>query len=216
MKQPTPGRLPEYDIRISPSPSADPLTQTDEAIGQDRITLNPPDSKQKLVTSTCQCYIPSSPDQQFRVMVTNTSEADACVTLLVDGEWVYSGLNYQPDHKVIYFSGRLIDEATIQEMRFVDLDTTCITPLTPLGLSLMVDDSSDGAYPKDGLGTIVVRIHRVKVTGPWEGKLIASTPTQSKPVLMGEKTVDMQIDHRVGYYTLRGARLTVDFRLQLQ
>jgi len=35
-------------------------------------------------------------------------------------------LSYQPDHKVIYFSGRLIDETTIQEMRFVDLDTTCI------------------------------------------------------------------------------------------
>ena len=63
---------------------------------------------------------------------------------------------------------------------------------------LMEDDSSDGAAPKDGLGTIVVRIHRVKVTGPWEGKLTAATPTQSKPVLMGEKMVDAQLDHRVG------------------
>lgn len=134
MKQTTPTRLPEYDIRINRSPTADPLTQTDEAIGQDKVTLNPPNSKPKLVTSTCQCYVPSTPNQQFRVMVTNTSETDACVTLLVDGEWVYSGLNYQPDHKVIYFSGRLIDEATIQEMRFVDLDTTCIPPLPLLGL----------------------------------------------------------------------------------
>lgn len=70
---------------------------------------------------------------------------------------------------------------------------------------MIVDDSSDGAHPKEGLGTIVVRIHRVKVTGPWDGKLIASTPTlQVKPILMGEKTVDTQIDHRVEYELLKG------------
>jgi hypothetical protein len=62
----------------------------------------------------------------------------------------------------------------------------------------MEDDSCDGAVPKDGLGTIVVRIHRVKVTGPWQGKLTAAAPTECKPVLMGEKIVDTQLDHRVG------------------
>lgn len=127
MTQTTPIRLPEYDIRFNPSSAPHSLTQTDETIGQD---LNlPADSKgnPKVVTSTCQCYVPSTPNQQFRLMVTNTSPTDACVTLVVDGEWIYSGLCYEPDHNAIYFSGRLIDESTIQEMRFVDLDTTCIS-----------------------------------------------------------------------------------------
>jgi hypothetical protein len=73
----------------------------------------------------CTCYVPSAPDQTFRVMVSNASADDACISLFVDGDWIYSGLSYQPDHKTIYFSGRLIDESTIQEMKFVDLDTTC-------------------------------------------------------------------------------------------
>ena len=67
-------------------------------------------------------------------------------------------------------------------------------------LGLTVDDSSDGAYAKDELGTIVVQIHRVNVTGPWEGKLTPVTPAPTaKPVLVGEKAGDIDTDHRVGY-----------------
>ena len=63
----------------------------------------------------------------------------------------------------------------------------------------MQDDSSDGAYPKEELGTIMVRIHRVKVTGPWLGKLNTIGPKQIKPVLLGEKSLDgVPVDHRVG------------------
>jgi len=63
----------------------------------------------------------------------------------------------------------------------------------------MEDDSTDGVYPKEELGTIVVRIHRVRVTGPWLGKLNAIGPTQVKPVLLGEKSSDsVSVDHRVG------------------
>ena len=80
----------------------------------------------KVTTAACRCYITSTPRQHFRVAVTNDTPGDACVSVYVDGEWVYSGLSYHPNHKTIYFSGRLIDESTIQEMRFVDLDTTCI------------------------------------------------------------------------------------------
>ncbi len=67
----------------------------------------------------------------------------------------------------------------------------------------MEDDSNDGAYPREELGTIVVRIHRVKVTGPWLGKLNAIPPTHVKPVLLGEKSSDsVPVDHRVGHATL--------------
>lgn len=80
----------------------------------------------------------------------------------------------------------------------------------------MEDDSSDGMYPKEELGTISVRIHRVKVTGPWFGKLNPIAPTQVKPVLLGEKSVDsVPIDHRVGYATLT-ARLIAGSPLQPQ
>lgn len=46
----------------------------------------------------------------------------------------------------------------------------------------------------------MVRIHRVKVIGPWEGKLTASAPKELKPVLVSEKTGDLQAEHRVGYH----------------
>jgi hypothetical protein len=121
MTQPKPTRLREYDVHHTPGVNT--LTQTDGAIGQAKYA---PDSARKAVPSTCECYITSTPNQQFRIMFTNHAKSDACVAVFVDGEWIYSGLSYQPDHKVIYFSGRLIDETTIQEMRFVDLDTTCI------------------------------------------------------------------------------------------
>jgi len=52
------------------------------------------------------------------------------------------------------------------------------------------------------LGTIVVRIHRVKVVGPWEGKLTPLTAKEHKPVLVGEKTGDVHVDHRVGYISI--------------
>jgi hypothetical protein len=131
MTKSTHSPLHEYDIRINPSPPPSPtdkdsIAQADSAIPQDQN----PASKKPVTTATCQCYIPSTPNQQFRIMVTNNSLIDACVSLFVDGGWVYSGLTYQPDHKVIYFSGKLVDENTIQEMRFEDLDTTCTTPPT--------------------------------------------------------------------------------------
>lgn len=122
MTQPSPTRLPEYDVRRTPAQTESP----DDAVEQDDSIMTPKKPKSNTMTSTCQCYIPSTPNQHFQVTVTNNSEYDACVTLVVDGEWVYSGLSYQPNHKIIYFSGRLIDESTIQEMRFVDLETTCI------------------------------------------------------------------------------------------
>ena len=120
MTQPKPTRLQEYDVRHTPG--ADALTHNGEAIGQAKSA---PDSAQKAFLSTCECYITSTPNQQFRIMFTNHAKSDACVAVFVDGEWIYSGLSYQPNHNIIYFSGRLIDETTIQEMRFVDLDTTC-------------------------------------------------------------------------------------------
>ena len=70
--------------------------------------------------------------------------------------------------------------------------------LTLTGNTLMEDDASDGTLAKKELGTIVVRIHRVKVVGPWEGKLTPLTAKEHKPVLVGEKSGDVQVDHRVG------------------
>ena len=58
-------------------------------------------------------------------MVSNNSPTDAGISVFVDGEWVYTGLSYPPLYKAISFSGRLIDPNTIQEMRFMELDTTC-------------------------------------------------------------------------------------------
>jgi hypothetical protein len=69
--------------------------------------------------------------------------------------------------------------------------------------TLNEDDSADGAYAGEGLGTIVIRIHRVKVIGPWEGKLTASSPKELKPVLVNEKTGELQAEHRVGYHLLK-------------
>src|SRR5271170_3109901 len=69
MKHPSPIPLAEYDVRLSnPSthaPSSLPITlsKTEEPIGQTKLTLNPPPFKPP--TSTCQCYIPSTPNQQF-------------------------------------------------------------------------------------------------------------------------------------------------------
>jgi hypothetical protein len=68
---------------------------------------------------------------------------------------------------------------------------------------MTIDDSSDGDYAKDGLGSIVVQIHRVRVTGPWEGKLPPLTPkTESRPILIGEKAAEIDADHRVRYFPL--------------
>lgn len=109
-------RLPEYDVQSS-------VQQL--LLAPPTNALNGSTTDKKTMTSTSQCYIPCTPNQTFRVMVSNSSNEDACIMLFVDGEWIYSGLSYGPTHKTIYFSGRLIDEITIQEMKFVDLDTTC-------------------------------------------------------------------------------------------
>ena len=63
----------------------------------------------------------------------------------------------------------------------------------------MADDGNEGAKAKDGLGTIVVDIHRVKVTGPWQGKVKPLKPHSSKPILLGEKPQEVKVDQRVGY-----------------
>lgn len=56
---------------------------------------------------------------------------------------------------------------------------------------------------KKELGTIIVRIYRVRVTGPWQGKLSRVTPTaETKPILVGEKHPSIEVDHRVGYFAL--------------
>ena len=114
-------QLPEYDIHLRPSLHSATLTTNSPQ------TMDIPGEKSdiKISTSTCSCYVPSTPNQHFRVMVTNNSTTDACISVYVDGEWVYTGLSYPPLHKAIYFSGRLIDPNTIQEMRFTELDTTC-------------------------------------------------------------------------------------------
>jgi len=75
---------------------------------------------------------------------------------------------------------------------------------------LIEDDASDGAIAKEELGTIVVRIHRAKVLGPWEGKLTPLKAKEHKPVLVGEKTGSVQVDHRVGFIS---SHMVVDSRL---
>jgi hypothetical protein len=121
-------RLSEFDVRLNPAPTKDQvlMSQTASAIGQNGASAPEPAGVSKTPTSsTAQCYILSVPNQRFLVMVKNETEGDVCAIVFVDGEWVYSGLSYHPNHKTICFGGRLIDENLIQEMRFVDLDTTC-------------------------------------------------------------------------------------------
>ena len=49
----------------------------------------------------------------------------------------------------------------------------------------------------------------MKVLGPWEGKLTPLTAKEHKPVLIGEKTASMQVDHRVGFIL---SVMVIDFR----
>jgi hypothetical protein len=65
---------------------------------------------------------------------------------------------------------------------------------------LIPDDSSDGVGAKDELGSIRVQVHRCAVTGPWSGKLPTTTPSETKPVLVSEKSATTVGDHRVGYH----------------
>jgi hypothetical protein len=112
-----PARLPELSVRTSESPLAGKaMTQPGSPSSSGPSLARP---------ASCQAYIPSTPGQQFRVQVLNGSPTDACVSLFVDGEWIYSGLSYGPKHKLIYFSGKLLDQSTVQEMHFMDADTTC-------------------------------------------------------------------------------------------
>jgi hypothetical protein len=175
-----PARLPELDVRRRGEAT---MTQRPGPVGSS-------------LAGTCECFIASSPGQQFRVQVGNTSATNACASLYVDGEWIYSGLSYGPKHRLIYFSGKLLDESTVQQMHFVDTDTTCTFYCR---VWLTVDDSNDGRHAKEGLGTIVVKIHRVNVLGKWEGKLSTSPPMEVKPILLGEKSGDPELEHRVGY-----------------
>jgi hypothetical protein len=115
-------RLPEYNVRNDTDTDLPPLHTTPFQSAK----VNSPTK-----TEQCQCFIPSAPNQHFQVMVTNKSATDICVTVYVDGEWVYSGLSYGTDHKTVFIVGRLIDESHIEEMRFVGLDTTC-TPASLL------------------------------------------------------------------------------------
>jgi len=77
---------------------------------------------------------------------------------------------------------------------------------------LIKDDANDGAVAKEELGTIVVRIHRVKVLGPWEGKLTPLAAKQHKPVLVSEKAGGVYVDHRVGFVS---SYLVIDCRFSL-
>ena len=84
---------------------------------------------------------------------------------------------------------------------------------------VIVDDASDGEYARPEMGTIVVKIHRVKVTGPWEGKWEPLKHTNTKPVLVSEKAKTLEADTRVGYLPLcprtlpAGTIVTIDFRI---
>jgi hypothetical protein len=113
-----PVRLPELDIRTRPARDDEEATMTQRTA--------PTGSS---LAATCECFIASSPGQQFRVQVANNSATNACASLYVDGEWIYSGLSYGPKHNLIYFSGKLLDESTVQQMHFVDTDTTCTLPV---------------------------------------------------------------------------------------
>jgi len=63
-------------------------------------------------------------------------------------------------------------------------------------------DDGNGVKPKEGLGTIIVRIYRVKVTGPWQGKLTPASVAESKPIMVGEKHGPVNLEHRVVYQPL--------------
>jgi hypothetical protein len=63
-------------------------------------------------------------------------------------------------------------------------------------------DASDGTHAKEGLGTIAVKIYRVKVTGPWEGKLTSQKPADVRPILIDEKSGDVDSEHRVAYVAI--------------
>lgn len=104
-----PAGLPELDVRRRAEAT---MTQRPGPVGSS-------------LAGTCECFVASSPGQQFRVQVRNNSALNACASLYVDGEWIYSGLSYGPKHRLIYFSGKLLDESTVQQMHFVDTDTTC-------------------------------------------------------------------------------------------
>jgi hypothetical protein len=130
-----PLKLPEYNIHLRPSSHSSSLTTYNSSESKD--VLSPSSEKGTSgSTSVCSCYVPSTANQHFRILVTNKSDTDACISVFVDGEWVYTGLSYPPLHKAIYFSGRLIDQNTVQEMRFTELDTTC----RPLVLNLLNGD----------------------------------------------------------------------------
>lgn len=200
-----PLKLPEYNIHLRPSSHASSLTTYNSSEPKDVLSPSSEKDTRSSNTSACSCYVPSTANQHFRILVTNKSDTDACISVFVDGEWVYTGLSYPPLHKAIYFSGRLIDQNTVQEMRFTELDTTC----RPLALNLWeilngvlkVDDANDGEYARPEIGTIVVKIYRVKVTGPWDGKWEAAkhTATNTKPVLVSEKSSkEPAADTRVG------------------
>jgi len=130
MDKAPPTRLPEFNVcSVSESPPPPPppaaaMTRPGSPTAAPLArTANPS------CHPTCECYIPSTPGQPFRVQVSNHSDTDACVSLFVDGEWIYCGLSYGPNHKIIYFSGKLLDESTVQEMHFMDMDTTCTLSL---------------------------------------------------------------------------------------
>jgi len=130
MDRPAPRRLPEFSVSTTsehpPPPPADAPAVSQPASLTGSPLARAADSSRR---PTCDCYIPSTPGQPFRVQVSNHSDTDACVSLFVDGEWVYCGLSYGPKHKIIYFSGKLLDESTVQEMHFMDMDTTCMLSL---------------------------------------------------------------------------------------
>ena len=130
MDRAPPRRLPEFNVSTTSEPLAPPPPDASAMTQPASLTGSPlsrtADSSRR---PTCECYIPSTPGQPFRVQVSNHSDTDACVSLFVDGEWVYCGLSYGPKHKIIYFSGKLLDESTVQEMHFMDMDTTCMLSL---------------------------------------------------------------------------------------
>jgi|SRR5579859_5032898 len=122
-------RLTEYDVVTSDQPPPfSPTAPADRPI-MDKVVGNKATDPSS-VTNTAQCYIPSTPNEYFRVTVHNHYSTDACVAVYVDGEWVYSGLSYA-GQRTVNITGRLINEKKIEQMRFVDLKTTCTPPPLP-------------------------------------------------------------------------------------
>ena len=88
------------------------------------------------------------------------------------------------------------------------------SPLRIVICVLKVDNANEGDYAKPEIGTIVVKIYRAKVTGPYEGKWETQKHprTNTKPILMSEKSKQIDVvDTRVTSVSVSDLDLTLTF-----